>query len=60
MTEQNTTIKASSCEHVEPLQKATLDWLLHDVIQHHPLTSSGGLIAGAFLLFQTIQKLRGK
>lgn len=41
------------CQHVEVLQKATMDWLLHDVIGQRP-TASGIilmviLLAGAFI-----------
>lgn len=46
------------CTHVMALRKATLDWLVHDGIQRHPLTSSGGLIVAALLLIQWICKLR--
>lgn len=44
------------CSHVKILQKATVDWLVHDVMQRHPFSSSGGFIIAAFLLCHWFRK----
>lgn len=49
---------AQECQHAEVLQKATMDWLMHDVIGQRPTTS--GIILVVVLLMGVFLSRRFK